>query len=86
MTTRPTGAGTQDEIVAVLASVLLLEPEQVDRSLPFVDIGLDSILAVEFVTALRAGFSGDISLDTLYAHPSVTELAEHLDRTATRVP
>ena len=87
MSTQPTGTdtGTEDEIVAVLSSVLLLEPEQIDRSLPFVDIGVDSILAVEFVTALRERFEGEISLDTLYDHPGVTKLAAHLDRTTTRL-
>lgn len=87
MTTRPAGTGTatEDEIVAVLCSVLLLEPEQIDRSLTFVDLGVDSILAVEFVTELRTRFDGVISLDTLYDHPGVTKLADHLDRTTTRL-
>jgi acyl carrier protein len=50
-----------------------------------VDLGVDSILAVEFVTALRAKFDGALSLDTLYDHPGVAKLAEHLDRTTTRL-
>jgi polyketide synthase PksJ len=85
MTTPSTGTATEDDILAVLCAVLLLEPEQIDRSLPFADVGLDAVLAVEFVTALRTAFDGALSLDTLHDHPGVTKLAAYLDRTSTRL-
>lgn len=45
----------EDAVVGVLAKILYLEPEAIDRDQTFSDLGLDSILAVEFAAALQAG-------------------------------
>ncbi|MFI9383540.1 acyl carrier protein [Kutzneria sp. NPDC052558] len=82
MTTQPieTAAGIEDEIVEVLSELLLLDADQIDRSISFGDIGVDSILAVEFVAELRSRFDIVISLETVYEHADVRNLAVHIDR------
>jgi acyl transferase domain-containing protein len=64
----------------VLAEVLHTDSSQIDRDKPFVDLGLDSILSLEFVKKLNGEFELDIKVSRLYDYPTLNELAEHLER------
>ncbi|WP_010314059.1 acyl carrier protein [Saccharopolyspora spinosa] len=69
-------------IVGILSNLLLVDAEEIDER-KFADIGLDSILAVEFVENLRGEFGRDLTLEDIYDNPTVPKLAEYLTADAT---
>ncbi|WP_462186301.1 beta-ketoacyl synthase N-terminal-like domain-containing protein, partial [Frankia sp. CcWB2] len=66
----------RDAVVAALCSVLYLDESEVDRSLTFADMGLDSIGAVELVRGLNPRFGTNLDAAAVYDHPMVDALAE----------
>jgi acyl carrier protein len=68
----------EDRIVKILASILYMELDEIDRDKTLFDLGLDSILAVEFVTEVRKEFVRDVKLDLLYQYPRIGLLAAYL--------
>jgi acyl transferase domain-containing protein/thioesterase domain-containing protein/SAM-dependent methyltransferase len=62
----------------LLARALYLEESQLDDRAGFVDLGLDSILAVELTKSLNDELGTDLQATRLYDHANVTELAAHL--------
>lgn len=77
---QPNARQAEERLAKILASVLYVEPEEIDRRQTLQALGLDSILAVEFITEVRKEFDREIKLDVLYQHPSIGALAEHLTR------
>ncbi|HEX6969589.1 MAG TPA: SDR family NAD(P)-dependent oxidoreductase [Micromonosporaceae bacterium] len=69
---------TADQVTAVLTEVLCaslyLDPSEVDPELPFSEMGLDSIGAVEVVRELNRAFGLDIDSVAVYDHPTVRQL------------
>ncbi|MBQ1099188.1 acyl carrier protein [Streptomyces sp. b94] len=65
-------------LTAVLADTLDVEPGRIDPRQPFQVLGVDSIFAAEFVTALNARFGTAVTAAALYEHPAPADLARHL--------
>ncbi|MCT2583117.1 acyl carrier protein [Actinophytocola gossypii] len=59
-----TSRGT--EAIRLLAEVLYVEPERVDLDSNFPELGLDSILAVEYVAQLKASVGYTATIAELY--------------------
>ncbi|SDP37334.1 acyl carrier protein [Lentzea jiangxiensis] len=80
MSDRLAGTNTENEtvIIDVLAELLMLSPEDIALDQSFADVGVDSILAVEFVSMLRTKFDSVITVDTIYENDSVRQLAAAL--------
>jgi acyl carrier protein len=83
MTSEPTASpgGHGDilaELTAVLAGVVHADPDRIDPGQPFPVLGLDSLLTVEFVTAVAQHFGVRIAGAALYEHPTPALLARHL--------
>jgi polyketide synthase PksJ len=71
--------GRLKEIVkAKLAEALYIEAAEVDENKRFVDLGLDSILGVQFINALNSTLGINIQVTKIYEHSSVNELVEYL--------
>jgi acyl transferase domain-containing protein/acyl carrier protein/NAD(P)-dependent dehydrogenase (short-subunit alcohol dehydrogenase family)/ubiquinone/menaquinone biosynthesis C-methylase UbiE len=68
-------------IRAALATVLMMEPDEVIVGRSFQEQGLDSIGAVEFVAALNRELGTALDVTELYDHPTVNALAAHLGGT-----
>ncbi|MGW1171022.1 phosphopantetheine-binding protein [Streptomyces sp. NPDC001153] len=66
------------ELTAVLAGVVHVDPDRVDPEQPFPVLGLDSLLTVEFVTAVNRHFGVRIAAAALYEHPTPALLARHV--------
>ncbi|GAA3755612.1 beta-ketoacyl synthase N-terminal-like domain-containing protein [Salinactinospora qingdaonensis] len=66
------------ELSELLASVLYLAPEELDPRLTFQDLGVDSILGVEFVSLVNERFGVSIKATVLYDHPTPSALAGHV--------
>jgi polyketide synthase PksN len=66
-------------LMASLAEALFLEPEEVAPDRPFIDLGLDSIVAAEWVRALNAHYGTNITVTKVYDHPTIIEFATFMD-------
>ncbi|MGA5418558.1 acyl carrier protein [Streptomyces pseudogriseolus] len=66
------------ELTAVLADVVHADPDRVDPEQQFAVFGLDSLLSVEFVSAVTQRFGVRITGTDLYEHPTPALLARHL--------
>jgi acyl carrier protein len=66
------------ELTAVLADVVHADPDRVDPEQHFAVLGLDSLLTVEFVSAIAQRFGVRIAGAALYEHPTPALLARHL--------
>ncbi|QDU65451.1 type I polyketide synthase [Engelhardtia mirabilis] len=65
---------------AQLARVLgFASPEQLDVRAPFVDLGLDSLLAVDLRHRLESTFACSLAATLILDHPDVAALAAHLN-------
>ncbi|MFE1288224.1 phosphopantetheine-binding protein [Streptomyces sp. NPDC058751] len=83
MTSEPTASfdGPRDilaELTAVLADVVHADPDRVDPEQPFPVLGLDSLLTVEFVSAIDRRLGVRIAPADLYTHATPALLARHL--------
>ena len=70
----------QDWIVAYLANLLEIEPEEVDVTIPFDRYGLDSSAAVGLTGDLEEWLGKEIDPTLLYDYPTVEALVQHLSR------
>jgi acyl carrier protein len=73
------GAGLCEALAASLAEALFLEPEEVALDKPFIDLGLDSVVAVEWVRALNAHYSLNLTVARVYDYPTILALATFLE-------
>jgi len=65
-------------IVDWLATKIHMPASAIDRDRPFVDYGLDSMVAVEFSGELEKRLGRPISPSIAWEFPTVTELAAHV--------
>nr|QUJ23689.1 PKS [Streptomyces sp.] len=70
----------RDELRAGLAAVLFLSESEVDPRRNFVELGLDSIIGVEWVKSINKAYGTSLTATRLYDYPSVMELAAHLEQ------
>ncbi len=71
-------AQLQEMLAETLAAVLYVEPSRLAPTRAFVDLGVDSILGVEFVRELSRLLRLDLAASTLYDHSTLEALARHL--------
>jgi acyl transferase domain-containing protein/acyl carrier protein len=69
----------QKELRRMLAGVLHARPEDIALRKPLVELGLDSVLGTEFVSAINRRFSATLSTVGIYDYPNVMALAEYLE-------
>ncbi|WP_175688127.1 non-ribosomal peptide synthetase [Burkholderia anthina] len=70
---------TEQRIAGVWQTLLALDvmPSRADR---FFALGADSLAAMQLQAAIRAALRVNLRLDTLFADPSLAELATHVER------
>ncbi|HKP94390.1 MAG TPA: beta-ketoacyl synthase N-terminal-like domain-containing protein [Fibrobacteria bacterium] len=66
------------ELTRSLAEALYLKPADIDEDRPFVDLGLDSVVGVEWVRRINKQYGIDMTATKVYEHPSVRSLARFL--------
>ncbi|MBD2448800.1 acyl carrier protein [Nostoc sp. FACHB-152] len=74
----PTSQEIQEWIIAYLADLLEIEPEEVDVTIPFDRYGLDSSAAVGMTGDLEDWLKTEIDPTLLYDYPTVEALVQHL--------
>ena len=65
-------------LITHLASVLFTEPAAIDIDKPLSEMGLDSILAVEWLQRLKEALGVELLATVVYEYTTVTLLAEHI--------
>ncbi|SFQ69145.1 Acyl carrier protein [Amycolatopsis arida] len=82
---RPTGESRESDVTGTvataLAEVLYLDVSQVDLDAGFETLGLDSIIAVEFVAMVKDRLGVAETVESLYERQTPRAFAEHVRRT-----
>lgn len=77
----------REALAASLAEALFLEREEVALDKPFIDMGLDSIVAAEWVRALNTRYGTNLTVSKIYDHPTIVAFAAFLEgELASRAP
>jgi len=63
------------ELTVELAKTLYMDVTQIDRDKPFVELGLDSIVGVEWMRAINKRFGLSLKTTRLYDYPMIKRLA-----------
>jgi acyl carrier protein len=80
----PAGAGgasaeaLRGRLREMIGESLYLPPDNVSTDTEFGEMGLDSILAVEFVSRIKSDLGVPLTVQELRSHPTVAALAQHL--------
>ncbi|MGJ7907987.1 SDR family NAD(P)-dependent oxidoreductase [Actinopolyspora sp. H202] len=72
-------SGLREELRSGLAAALFLSESEVDPYRNFVELGLDSIVGVEWVKSINKQYGTSLTATRLYDYPSVAELAAFLE-------
>jgi acyl carrier protein len=68
----------RDRLVVTLAQQLYVEESEVDRERSFTEMGLDSIIGVEWVRQISRELGVSIESTRIYQYPTVSALADYL--------
>lgn len=71
-------AAVRERLIASLAEELMIGAADIRDGAGFLDLGLDSILAVTWIRRLNAAFGTDLPATAVYAHPTVGALVDKL--------
>jgi acyl carrier protein len=80
MSTESTAAQDQVEATVhrLLAEILYVEPDEVDLDTGFIELGLDSILAVEYVARLKSELGVSETIERLHDLGTPRALVDHI--------
>ncbi|GHC74440.1 hypothetical protein GCM10007079_08710 [Nocardiopsis terrae] len=87
-TARPSNTARRkadDTVREVLGEVLFTDPEGIEPELAFTDMGVDSILGVEFTAGVNARLGTTIAATALYDHPTPAAFAHFAAESANGV-
>ncbi|MGH8259103.1 MAG: beta-ketoacyl synthase N-terminal-like domain-containing protein, partial [Steroidobacteraceae bacterium] len=70
----------EEDLATSLAAALYMDVKDIDRTKPFVEIGLDSIVGVEWVRALNARYGLSLTATKIYDFPTISALAALIAR------
>jgi acyl transferase domain-containing protein/acyl carrier protein/SAM-dependent methyltransferase len=74
------------DLTASLAETLCMESNEVDPDRQFVDLGLDSVLGVEWTQTINKRYGTAILATKVYEYPTVREMARFLRQEFQRLP
>lgn len=74
--------GVKQAVIASLAEDLMIAAEDINEGGSFLELGLDSILAVTWIRNLNRQFEIDLPATVVYAYPTVGALVEHVAQLA----
>jgi len=68
--------GIKMELKRSLAEALFMDIDEVDTNKDFVDLGLDSVVGVEWINSLNTKYGTSVTATKIYDHPNINELAK----------
>ena len=66
-------------LVSCAAEALLMKQDDIDEQKSFVDLGMDSIIGVEWIRMINKTFGTDIKATKIYDFPNIKEFATHVN-------
>ncbi|WP_127530237.1 AprA-related methyltransferase [Paenibacillus kobensis] len=73
--------GLLEQLANQLAEALYMKSEEIDPSRKFVELGLDSVIGVEWIQAVNRQFGTAIAATQIYAYPTLRDFAEYVRET-----
>jgi polyketide synthase PksN len=70
----------EQELARTLAQVLYMEESEVKVEKPFKDMGLDSILSVEWIKSINQQYASNLPASRIYDYPTIRQLASFLQK------
>ncbi|MCP5007127.1 MAG: zinc-binding dehydrogenase, partial [Planctomycetes bacterium] len=70
----------QEELKTGLAKALYMKESDIDEGKPFIDMGLDSIIGVEWIKAINQEYGTSVSATKVYDHPTIQKFALFLEQ------
>src|SRR5260370_18038742 len=70
----------QKALIASLAKALYMNQRDVDIDKQFIDMGLDSIVGVEWVQAINKRYEMNLTATKVYDYPNIQEMAEFVKK------
>jgi acyl transferase domain-containing protein/acyl carrier protein len=70
----------QEELVTSLAEALYMKRSDIDVDKKFIDMGLDSIIGVEWIKAINKKYGSSIKATIVYDYPTVCEFVGFLEK------
>ncbi|WP_187696007.1 beta-ketoacyl synthase N-terminal-like domain-containing protein [Priestia megaterium] len=71
----------QEELKTTLAGALLMNQSDVDIDMKFIDMGLDSVVGVEWIRVINEQYGTSIVATKIYDYPTIREFAGYLKKT-----
>ncbi len=75
-----------ERLAGTLAQALCAEREEIDPDTPFAELGIDSVVGVEWVRDINRAFGTELKATVLFDHATVKLLAAHLAPLACPAP
>ena len=70
----------EQELVRSLAKALDTEESDIDVEKPFGEMGLDSVIGVEWIRSLNKQYASNLNASSIYDYPSIRQLAGFLQK------
>jgi len=70
----------EEELVRSLAEALSMEQSDIDVEKTFGEIGLDSVIGVEWVQSLNKQYASNLKASSIYDYPTIRQLAAFLKK------
>ncbi|BBB92542.1 MAG TPA: beta-ketoacyl synthase N-terminal-like domain-containing protein [Methylomusa anaerophila] len=70
----------QDELTISLAKVLSMKCSDIDLNEKFIEMGLDSIIGVEWIRTINERYGTNIAANEVYNYPTIIEFAGFLEK------
>ncbi|MDU0813589.1 acyl carrier protein, partial [Bacillus siamensis] len=64
----------EETLITILKEVLDLD--NVDRKMPFIEMGMDSIVGVEWIQAVNERYQTSLTVNSIYEYPNIHKFAE----------
>src|SRR5882672_7878263 len=84
--TSPDPDQLRQRLKTTLATLLRINIAIIDTDRAFVELGLDSILGMEFVARINSEFRTELPNTTVFDYPTIQELAGFLERQIVKLP
>jgi acyl transferase domain-containing protein len=69
----------EEELTRSLAEALYMEESDIDVEKPFAEIGLDSVIGVEWIQSLNKQYACHLKASCVYDHPTIRQLAGFIE-------
>ncbi|KZE65577.1 polyketide synthase, partial [Paenibacillus jamilae] len=70
----------QEELATSLAQALYIDRDEIDEDKNFVDLGLDSIIGVEWIRNINKHYHTSITATKVYDYPTIREFSKFLEK------